>query len=484
MNKLLKKYRALSVEVKAALWFVVCNFVNKAVSMIVIPIYTRLLSTSEYGTYTVFQSWLNIFIIVMTLEISRGHYALGITKYEDDSDRYTSAMLGLSNATTLIFLVVYCFAISFFNGVLEMNTPLVLGVFAYLLFYPAWEFWCIKQRFAYKYKKMVLGTLLIAFLSPIIGVVGIVSLGFKSEAVILSKLVVQGTAAFAVYFMFMKKSPAPVVKSYWKEVLPYSVTLLPYLLSTMILNQADRLMINRMVGASEAAIYSVAYSVAMLTQLLNTAMNNAFVPWMYRRLKGRQYEKIEPVADGLQMAVGIINLILIIFAPEVIAIFAPPQYMEAISIIPPVTASVYFMFIFQRYINVEMYYEKTASISVMSISVALLNIILNYFCIKQWGYLAAGYTTLASYIIFCVGHYFIVTEIEKTTCEGNTIFHAKGTVIAGIAFLAISFGIMWLYKYALARYIVAAGFAIIAFKKKDVFMWMLKNKSLSANKQM
>ena len=107
-------------------------------------------------------------------------------------------------------------------------------------------------------------------------------------------------------------------------------------------------MINRMVGGSEAAIYSVAYSVAMLTQLLNTAMNNAFVPWMYRRLKGKQYEKIEPVADGLQMLVGIINLILIVFAPEVIAIFAPPQYMEAISIIPPVTASVMLKCIMKR----------------------------------------------------------------------------------------------------------------------------------------
>lgn len=476
MKKLLIKYKSLSVEVKAALWFVVCNFINKAISMIIVPIYTRLLTTAEYGTYTVFQSWLNLFIILMTLEIGRGHYSLGIMKYEDDSDRYSSAMLGLSNATTILFLVVYLFAIPFFNGVLEMNTSLVMSMFAYLLFYPAWEFWCIKQRFAYKYKRMVFGTLIVAFLSPIIGVVGIVGLGLKSEAAILSKLVVQGIAALGVYVLFLKKSPTPFIKVYWKEVLPYSLTLLPYLLSTMILNQADRLMINRMVGTSEAAIYSVAYSVSMLTQLLNTAINNAFVPWMYRRLKGKQYNKIEPVADGLQMIVGIINLTLIVFAPEVIAAFAPPQYKEAIFIIPPITASVYFMFIFQRYINVEMYYEKTVSISIMSILVALFNIVLNYFCILKWGYLAAGYTTLVSYILFCIGHYFIVYKIEKIKCEGNTIFHAKRTILAGIGFLIISFGIMWLYNYAVVRYIVAAGLAVIAYKKKDVFMWMLKNK--------
>ncbi len=476
MRKLIQKYKSLSVEVKAALWFTVCNFINKAISMIVVPIYTRLLSTSEYGTYTVFQSWLSIFVIIMTLEISRGHYALGITKYEDDTDRYTSAMLGLSNITTLAFLCVYCCAMPFFNGILKMNTSLVMGMFVYLLFYPAWEFWCLKQRYAYKYKKMVFGTLFVAILSPIIGVVGITVFNLSSEAAILSKLIVQGIAALLVYILFVRKSNKLFVKSYWKEVFPYSVLLLPYMLSTMILNQADRLMIDGMIGSSEAAVYSVAYSVAMLTQLFSGALNYAFVPWMYRRLKGKQYNKIEPVADGLQLLVAITNLIIIVFAPEIIAVFAPPEYAEAISVIPPVAASVYFIFVFQRFINVEMYYEKTKSISIMSISVALLNILLNYFCIKQWGYMAAGYTTLISYVLFSIGHYFIVTRICKEKCDGSIIFHARGLVVTGIIFLAISFGIMLLYNYAIIRYIVAAILFVIAYMKKDVFMWMLKNK--------
>lgn len=323
---------------------------------------------------------------------------------------------------------------------------------------------------------MVFGTLLVAFLSPIIGVVGITVFDLKSEAAILSKLIVQGIAALVVYIAFFRKSRVLFIKSYWKEVFPYSVLLLPYMLSTMILNQADRLMIDGMVGTSEAAIYSVAYSVAMLTQLFSGALNYAFVPWMYRRLKGKQYEKIEPVANGLQMLIAITNLIVIVFAPEIIAVFAPPEYAEAVSIIPPVAASVYFIFVFQRYINVEMYYEKTGSISTMSILVALLNIVLNYFCIRKWGYMAAGYTTLASYILFAVCHYFIVQKISKTKCEGHIIFHAKNLVITGFAFLIISFGIMWLYDYALARYIVAAILAVFAYLKKDVFMWMIKNK--------
>lgn len=61
-------------------------------------------------------------------------------------------------------------------------------MFGYLLVYPAWEFWTIQQRFAYKYKTMVAATLAVAILSPVIGVAGIYLLNMQSDAAIFSKL--------------------------------------------------------------------------------------------------------------------------------------------------------------------------------------------------------------------------------------------------------------------------------------------------------
>ena len=205
MGKLKKKYNSMSVETKAALWFAMCNFINKGIAMIVVPLYTRLLTTEEYGTYTVFQSWLNIFIILATLEISRGHYKVGITKYDTDVDHYTTSVLGLSNAVTVLFIAVYCCAIPVFDSLLIMPTYLVLSMFAYLLVYPAWEFWTIRQRFDYKYKRMVLATLAVAVLSPVIGIIGIVWLHMQSDAAIFSKLIIQGIFAIWVYIIFIKK---------------------------------------------------------------------------------------------------------------------------------------------------------------------------------------------------------------------------------------------------------------------------------------
>ncbi len=166
-------------------------------------------------------------------------------------------------------------------------------------------------------------------------------------------------------------------------------------------------MINSMVGAAEAAIYSVAYSVAMLMQLLNNAVSDAFIPWMYRRLKAKEYKVIEPVTNKLLILVAGTNILLILFRSGGYCYFAPARYSDAIWAIPPVAASVFFMFLFQRYINVEVYYGATTSVSSTSILVAVLNIGLNYVCIKQWGYLAAGYTTLVSYMVF-VSHIILI----------------------------------------------------------------------------
>ena len=67
MNKYIILYHKLPVQVKASLWFLICSFLQKGISVISTPIFTRLLSTAEYGQYSVFSSWLGIINIFVSL---------------------------------------------------------------------------------------------------------------------------------------------------------------------------------------------------------------------------------------------------------------------------------------------------------------------------------------------------------------------------------------------------------------------------------
>ena len=89
------KYRSLSVQAKAALWFTICSFLQKGISFITVPIFTRLMSTEEYGTYTVYLSWLQILTIMTSLYLFNGVYDNAMAKYEKQRDEYTSTMQGL-----------------------------------------------------------------------------------------------------------------------------------------------------------------------------------------------------------------------------------------------------------------------------------------------------------------------------------------------------------------------------------------------------
>lgn len=49
LTKLKNKYSSLPVQVRASLWFLITNFMQKAISVISTPIFTRLLTTEQYG---------------------------------------------------------------------------------------------------------------------------------------------------------------------------------------------------------------------------------------------------------------------------------------------------------------------------------------------------------------------------------------------------------------------------------------------------
>ena len=105
IQKLWKKYKKLSAPVKASLWFLLCGFLQKAISMLTTPVFTRIMTDAEYGRFTVYNSWLGIVQILVSLNLAAGVYTRGLVRNEEDQERFTSSMLGLS--TTCIFITVF-----------------------------------------------------------------------------------------------------------------------------------------------------------------------------------------------------------------------------------------------------------------------------------------------------------------------------------------------------------------------------------------
>ena len=147
IGKLKTKYFSLSVETRAAFWFTVCNLLQKGITMITMPIFTRILTTQQYGVFTVYQSWYNLVSIIVTLNLSGSLINNGLMKYESRKDKFISSMQGLSSTVTILFFIIYLVFRDFWNGVFNLSTVFMLAMFIQLLFEPAYLFWAQKQRF-------------------------------------------------------------------------------------------------------------------------------------------------------------------------------------------------------------------------------------------------------------------------------------------------------------------------------------------------
>jgi O-antigen/teichoic acid export membrane protein len=148
-------------------------------------------------------------------------------------------------------------------------------------------------------------------------------------------------------------------------------------------------------------------------------------PWIYQKIKEKRIKDIAPAA---YMSIGIImavNLLLIMLAPEAVHIFAPPAYYEAIYCIPPVAMSVLFIYAYDLFAKFAFYYEQTRLIMLASMGGAVLNIILNYFRIQMFGYMAAAYTTLLCFILYDVFHYTLMTRICRDYLDGVRPYNTK-----------------------------------------------------------
>lgn len=191
LKTLVDKYKSLSAPVKASIWFTVCNIIQKGIALISTPIFTRIMTTQQYGVYTIYQSWYQVLTIFATLNLSAGIFNNGLTKYPEKKSEFVSSLQGLSTTVTFVLFLIYVAIPQFWNELLGLGTLFVVAMFVQLLFEPAYLFWSAEQRYQYNYKSLIFTTMIIAIGSPLIGIIAVISTSYKAEARVLSFVLVQ-----------------------------------------------------------------------------------------------------------------------------------------------------------------------------------------------------------------------------------------------------------------------------------------------------
>lgn len=461
ISAVMDKYRAFSIPAKAAIWFTICNLIIKGISFITVPIFTRLMPDTEYGILSIYMSYEQLILILATWEIQMGAYQKGLFNYKGEEKIFTSAAQALVNMITISFFIIIFLLNRYVQKITGLSIDILILMFLYLLVQPSYNCWLVRQRTTYRYKLTVIVTLSYTVLIVVIPLIGIILIG--GFAKVKYGLTIFCSTLFCLFFYLPNANYWKVlkcwdkVKKYWKFLLEFEAPLVLHSLSYLILSQADRVMIGNLVGSAQAAYYSVAYSIANVVSILQNSINQSLLPWRYEMLEKKNYEQIRKVTNYLLGAIGIFILIFILIAPEIMNILFTENYNESKWCIPPISVGVYFMFLYTIFVNIESYFEKTRFVMYVSVVCGIINIILNSICIQLFGYIACGYTTMISYILFALGHYYFTSKILNEENIDEQIVDVRMIVIISTIVIIFSIVITFLYPLPIIRYGIFVG---------------------------
>lgn len=453
-------YKNLSETVKSGIWFTICGFLQRGITMITTPFFTRILSEEQYGIISTFSAWLLIVNLIVTLTIYRSLMNLYV-KYED-KEGVLSAVCSLS-----LVMVILWFLFSIVFGeqlaiVFGLSRTLTKYLFIYSIGETIIQCWLVYKRYIYDYKKAVIITLLLTFVSSVGGIFCILVYGKTAEARLFPQISIYLIIGLLLYINIIKSGKIFYQKSIWKFSLCFCIGLLPHYLSEFVLQSTDKIMINYMCGNEDVAFYSVAYSLGTIIGILFNAINSSFVPYQYKKIKEKEFFELEKTTNTILTGLAIVLVILMFFCKEIVLVFAGYKYLESAEVVIPILLGVFFNYIFQLFARVQEYYNKKLTIVIPSIMCAILNLLLNYFFIKLYGYKAASYTTYISFSLFSLIHYWFYKKVCK---EKNIekIYNGKYILFISVVISILGVVIRWINKIGIIKYIILLLFSLFIY---------------------
>ena len=386
-----------SKNVRIGSVYLIANMINKAIAFITIPIFSRILTTGEYGTVSTYTSYVMILQYFMGLS-SEYTVRNAYVDYREEIPQYMSSMFMLSclcsGVVSIVVILINCF-------IIHISTPIMCIcclIHSFMTYIN--NAMSMKLMMDNNYLKRALFMAAPNLLSAILGIILIIMLPNDRVMGRVWGYVI-AISIFGVISMIgtWKKSEFKASKKYWKYILKISPPLIIHGLSIIALSQFDRIMITAMRSPAETGMYSIIYSLSMIAMAVTSAIEGIWTPWFTEKYTNKEYSVINKKAQQYLFLASFMMADIILVSPEVLKFMTPEAYWGGVNMIPPLVVSSYFIYMYSFFINLELYEKTTKIIAISTFVSAIINIILNYMFIPQYGAIAASITTLISYVL-------------------------------------------------------------------------------------
>lgn len=401
-----------SKVVSAGIWYTVGNMLIKGINFLSLPLFSRLLNTEEFGIYNVFVSYEAILYVIIGMAIHSSIRSANI-KFKGNINEYTSSVsiIYLVNAMIMLFIALI------FNKQLSKLLAFDKLIIVLLIFYSLGSALLSLYNnyisLEYSYKKYLLVSFLNSVGNVCISLVLILTIFKKKRDIgrIVGATSTICILAFFILCIMYKKAKPKINKSYWKFAVKYSIPIVPHGISQVLLAQFDRIMIRSIVGNAAAGIYSLAGNIMLILTIITDSISTAWSTWFYDQISENRIESINKRAKQLSFFFVVLTVGLLTISPELIIILGGKEYSAGQYVAIPMIVDAFILFIYNIIVSSEYYKNKTTYIMLGTMVAMVINLITNYVFISKYGFIAAAYTTLFSYMCYLILHIVISHKV-------------------------------------------------------------------------
>ena len=338
----------------------------------------------------------------------------------------------------------------FINNITGLSTATSTFMIAQIFASAVIGFYTDRARFEYRYKSVALINVVSAMGAPLLSILLILLTPLRGEARIIGTSLTLLICALPILYIILKRSGVLFDREIWSFLLRFNIPLLPHYLAMSLILRIGEITVGRVYGQDALGRYSVALSVGMSLTMISGGLLSALSPWMLRKIKSGNMEKIRDFLLTLTKAMALVCLMLLAFAPEAIMILTPTTFHEALPAVYPLALCVIPTFLAGALTAGEMYYEKSGITALPSIIAAIISCALSLFLLPRIDYRFSGLFALLSYSALAVFGTLIFRRMS-----GNTPIHVKKSITVFALTLGYAL-LLFLFRGVLASRILLA----------------------------
>ena len=382
------------------------KFASQFMSLLLLPLFTHYLIAEDYGIVDLFQTYMSLFIPVLTLRMDSAvfRYLIDNRENEEGKKKVLTNVLFLLIISVLFTILVSTILIHFIrikyakyiivNLVILMISNVLLQILR-----------GIGDNKGYSITSIIVG-----ITTLLTNIILIICFHRQAESILISSSVANLICIFYVIVsakLFKYFDVKLIKKKDIKELLKYSLPMIPNSLSWWVVNVSDRTVVSIFLGVAYNAIYSVSCKFSNILNSIFTIFNMSWQETASLHINDKDKDTFfSNMINKLVLLFGTVSLLIIALLPFVYDIIIGNEYISSYKFIPLLLyaniGNVLATLIGGFYLAL----KKTKEIANTTIISAIINIVVDFALINFVGLYAACISTFISYLYLCIYRYF------------------------------------------------------------------------------